>query len=78
MLSAMVAQNAQAASQASPELQAVLEAIGRFVASNGETLTIRLTPRGRVPLMLVLGAGQNPDAAAGLLASFALEAKVGR
>ena len=78
MLSAMVAQNAQAASQASPELQAVLEAIGRFVASNGETLTIRLTPRGRVPLMLVLGAGQNPDAAAGLLSSFALEAKVGR
>jgi hypothetical protein len=75
MLSAMLAQNAQAAP---PELQQLYEAVGRFAQGSGETLTIRVAPRGRVPLMQLVEAARAPGGAAGLLGSFAIEATVGR
>jgi hypothetical protein len=78
MLAAMLAQNAEATLQASPELRPLYEALGRFVEGNGETLTITLVPRGRVPLMQLVEAGKAPGGPAALLGSFAIEAKVHR
>ena len=56
----------------------LLNAIGRFVQSKGETLTIRLVPKGRVDMMRLIDAGNRGDPAATLLDGFAIEAKVGR
>jgi hypothetical protein len=78
MLAAMLAQNAEGMLQASPELRPLYEALGRFVEGSGETLTISLVPRGRVPLMQLVEAGRAPGGPAGLLGSFAVEARVHR
>jgi hypothetical protein len=78
MLEAMLAQNAQAMPQADPEMQAVYDALLRFARSNGETLTITLTPKGRVPLMQLIETVRMPGGASVLMGSFAIQARVGR
>jgi hypothetical protein len=69
--------NKQALAQTGPEVDALFEALARFVQGKGETLTIRLTPKGRVGLLEVLDATRL-DPFAAMLASFSVEATTGR
>lgn len=78
MLEAMLAQNAQAMPQADPEVQALFDALLRFARSNGETLTVTLTPKGRVPLMQLFETARMPGGASSLIGSFTIAARVGR
>lgn len=65
-----------AATQTSPELQPVLDALTRFVQGKGETLTVALTPKGSVGLLQLI-EGARHDAVGALLANFTVEARTG-
>ena len=63
------------AAAANPETAAAVEALARFVETPGQTLTIKLTPLGKVPaLQLVQSLRTDPFAA---LAQFKIEASTG-
>jgi hypothetical protein len=62
----------QTANAASPEATAVGDALASFVETPKSTLTLKLTPRGSVPLMLLIQ--QLKADPAGALAQFAVEA----
>jgi hypothetical protein len=59
-----------------PELQALFDALSRFVQGKGETLTIVLTPKGGVGLLRFVEAARR-DALAALIAHFTVEARTG-
>ena len=71
-----VAQRAAVATQTSPELQPVFDALSRFVQGKGETLTVALTPKGSVGLLQLI-EGARRDAVGALLANFTVEARTG-
>jgi hypothetical protein len=63
------------AAAANPDTAAAVEALARFVETPGQTLTIKLTPLGKVPaLQLVQSLRTDPFAA---LAQFKIEASTG-
>jgi hypothetical protein len=62
----------QTANAASPEATAVGDALASFVQTPKSTLTLKLTPRGSVPVMLLIQ--QLKADPAGALAQFAVEA----
>ena len=63
------------AAGANPDAVAAVEALARFVETSGQTLNIKLTPTGRVPMMpLVQLLKTAPQAA---LAQFRIEASTG-
>ena len=65
--------NAEMKVQLDPSLRPLVEAVGQFLQGKGETLTVRLTPRGRVRLMALAEALRlAPDRA--LLSAFTIEA----
>jgi hypothetical protein len=77
LLADSFARKAAEFAQAPPEAQAFFDAVGQFVRTKGETLTITLTPKGRVGVLQVIeGARRDPLAA--LLADFAVEARTGK
>ena len=76
LLAESLAQRAAAATQTSPELQPFFDALGRFLQSKGETLTITLTPKGSVGLLQVVEAARR-DALGALLANFTVDARTG-
>jgi hypothetical protein len=61
---------------ANPDATDVADALVRFVENPRGTLTIKLTPLGKVPAMQMIGALKNDPAAA--LARFRIEASTGR
>jgi hypothetical protein len=65
--------NAEQQAQLRPSARPFFDAVGRFLQGKGETLTLRLTPRGRVRVMALAEALRlAPDGA--LLAAFDVEA----
>jgi hypothetical protein len=59
-----------------PSLRPVADAVRQFVAAKNGTLTIRLTPKERVPLMrLIADAKDDPSV---FLAKFKIEATATR
>jgi len=78
MLLDALARSADALSQTNPDVRPVFQAIGRFVQSKGQTLTIRLTPKGRIGVLQLVEAGRGYDPMAALFAAFNIEAEVGR
>ena len=70
-------QNAAVIVEANPDVKPVVDAIARFVQTKGETLTIKLTPKGRVPLMQLIQMG-SLDPLPALLGAFVIEAKLAR
>ena len=76
LLVATLAQSAMSLTQKRPELQPFFDALGQFVQRKGETVTVSLTPKGRVGLFdLIDGARRDPLSA--LLDGFTLNAKTG-
>lgn len=67
----------QALTHTSPDAETLFQAMERFVQGKGETLTVRLTPKGRVGLLQFLDASKV-DPVAAMLASFTVEATTGR
>lgn len=57
------------------EVAAAVEAIARFVETSGQTLVIKLTPRGKVGVMQLMDAVNSDPSAA--LAQFRIEASTG-
>ncbi|MBO0766268.1 MAG: hypothetical protein J2P50_16995 [Hyphomicrobiaceae bacterium] len=77
LLAESFAQKAAAFGEPTPQAQAFFDAVGQFLRTKGETLTITLTPRGRIGVLEVIdGARQDPVAA--LLANFGVEARTGK
>jgi hypothetical protein len=65
--------NAERQTQLHPSARPFFDAVGRFLQGKGETLTVRLMPRGRVRVMALAEALRlTPDGA--LLAAFDIEA----
>lgn len=60
---------------ANPEADAAVDAIARFVETPGQTLSIKLTPRAKVPLMQLMQLLQTDPQSA--LAQFRIEASTG-
>jgi hypothetical protein len=77
VLAESLAQQGGALSQANPELRPFVEALGQFLQGSGETLTITLTPKGRVGVVELVEAVRR-DPVAALLASFNVEARTGK
>jgi hypothetical protein len=71
------ARNAQVQTQAYPEARPFLEAMRQFLQGQGETLTVKLTPKGRVRVLELIEAVRL-DPVRALLAGFNLEAGRGR
>jgi hypothetical protein len=69
---------AQRQTQLYPGAQALYDAVGRFLQGKGETLTVRLTPRGRVPVLKLIEALRLSPADNTLLAAFTVEASSAR
>jgi hypothetical protein len=67
----------QALAQTSPDVETFYQAMERFVQGKGETLTVRLTPKGRVGLLQVLDVSKI-DPLAAMFTSFNVEATTGR
>jgi hypothetical protein len=68
-------QAVRAQPQQSPELNRLVDALARFLGASGQTLKVRLTPKGQVNIMQTLQSTKtNPVAA---LARFNVEASVG-
>jgi hypothetical protein len=63
------------AAAANPDVAAVAETLARFVETPGQTLTVKLTPRGKVPALQLIQAMQSDPFAA--LAQFKIEASTG-
>jgi hypothetical protein len=61
-----------------PGAQSLYDAVGRFLQGKGETLTVRLTPRGRVRVLALLEALRLSPAESALLAAFTVEASSAR
>jgi len=59
-----------------PDIAGVADALVRFVENPGGTLTVKLTPLGKVPAMQMIGAFKLDPATA--LARFRIEASTGR
>jgi len=76
LLVEILAQRAMEATQKTPELQPVFDALTRFVQAKGETLTLALKPKGSVGLLQVIEAARR-DPVAALLANFTVEARTG-
>jgi hypothetical protein len=72
-----IARNRQALAHLGPDVETLFRAVERFVQGKGETLTVRLTPRGRVGLLQFLDASKV-DPVAAMLTSFNVEATGGR
>ncbi|MEO6840715.1 MAG: hypothetical protein ABI192_08115 [Bradyrhizobium sp.] len=74
-----IADNIRASSEkaaaANPDVAAAVETLARFVETPGQTLTIKLTPRGKVPALQLIQAMQTDPFAA--LAQFKIEASTG-
>jgi hypothetical protein len=64
------------ATTANPDAAAAVEALASFVENPRGTLTLKLTPRGRVPAMQLIQALKTDPVAA--LAQFQVEASAGR
>jgi len=64
----------QAQPQPSPEFARLVDALGRFLASNGQTLKIILTPKGQVNLLQTLQSAKTDPM--GALSRFSVEASV--
>jgi hypothetical protein len=58
-----------------PDAAAAVEALARFVETPGQTLTIKLTPRGKVPALQLIQAMQTDPLAA--FTQFKIEASTG-
>ncbi len=58
-----------------PDAIAIAGALTRFIETPGGTLTIKLTPRGKVPAMQLVGALKTDPLSA--LARFQVEASTG-
>ncbi|MES1150053.1 MAG: hypothetical protein ABUL53_12815, partial [Bradyrhizobium guangdongense] len=71
----MIRTNGEAIAGTNPEAAAAVEAIARFVETSGQTLVIKLTPRGKVPAMQLMDAVNSDPSAA--LAQFRIEASTG-
>jgi hypothetical protein len=67
--------NGEKATAANPDAAAAVEALARFVETPGQTLTIRLTPLGKVPALQLVQLLQTDPFAA--LAQFKIEASTG-
>jgi hypothetical protein len=67
--------NGEKAAAANPEAAAAVEAVARFVETSGQTLTIKLTPRGKVPVLQLIQAMQTDPLAAST--QFKIEASTG-
>jgi hypothetical protein len=65
---------AQRQTQLHPGAQSLYDAVGRFLQGKGETLTVRLTPRGRVRALALMEALRLSPAESALLAAFTVEA----
>jgi hypothetical protein len=77
MLAETLSQQGEALSQANPELRVFFQALGQFLQASGETLTVTLTPKGRVGVLELVDAARR-DPVAALLASFTVEARTGK
>jgi hypothetical protein len=76
LLVATLAQNAMAVTQKRPELQPLFDALGLLVQRKGETVTVTLTPKGRVSLVgLIDGLRRDPLTA--LTDAFTVDARTG-
>lgn len=60
---------------ANPDAKTAVDAIAGFVETSGQTLTIKLTPLGKVPMLQLLGALNSEPIVA--LAQFRIEASTG-
>ncbi len=69
-------QNAAVFSQISPELAPVFAAAAKFLAAPNQTLTVKITPNGRVQVMELLAL--SPEEALGALSRFTVEASVSK
>ena len=72
-----MALNKQRLANLGPDAERLFQAIEQFVRGKGETLTVRLTPKGRVGLLQFLDASKV-DPAAAMLTNFNVEAATGR
>ena len=72
-----MALNKQRLANLSPDAERLFQAMEGFVRGKGETLTVRLTPKGRVALLQFLDASKV-DPAAAMLTNFNVEAATGR
>jgi hypothetical protein len=71
-----IRENAAQMASANPDVMAVASALTRFIENPRGTLTIKLTPRGKVAMMdLIQAMKGNPVAG---LARFQIEATTGR
>ena len=77
VLAETLTQQSEAMSKANPELRPFFQALNEFLQASGETLTISLTPKGRVGALEVVEAVRR-DPVAALLASFNVEARTGK
>ncbi|MBR0857291.1 hypothetical protein [Bradyrhizobium liaoningense] len=60
---------------ANPDARAAVDALAGFVATSGQTLTIKLTPLGKVPVVQLMNALNSEPI--GALAQFRIEASTG-
>jgi hypothetical protein len=67
--------NAQRESVPNPDAATVVEAVARFVETPGQTLTIKLTPLGKVPVMQLLDLMKDEPLTT--LMQFRIEASTG-
>jgi len=67
--------NGEQAATVGPDAVAAVDAIAHFVESPGQTLTLKLTPKGTVPVMQLFQLLQNDPI--GALAQFRIEASTG-
>jgi hypothetical protein len=65
---------AQQQAQIHPGAQSFYDAVGRFLQGKGETLTVRLTPRGRVRVLALMEALRLTPPEGALFAAFTVEA----
>jgi hypothetical protein len=72
-----MARERQTLVQANPQAEPLFRAVEQFVKGSGETLTIRLTPKGRVVLLKFIEEASATNSAA-LFKNFTVEAKTGR
>jgi hypothetical protein len=66
--------DAQRQTQLYPAAQSLYDAAGRFLQGKGETLTVRLTPRGRVRVLALIEALRLSPPENALLTAFTIEA----
>jgi hypothetical protein len=71
-----IRENATQMAGANPDVMAVAGALTHFIENPRGTLTIKLTPKGKVAMMDILQAMKKTPVAA--LARFQVEATVGR